>query len=139
MGLRRWTAALLLLLAAAGCAHLCRKQDHSDVATRVARFPYAFYDREIPPSFDAEQLVSILEASPPYADSIRTIRKDWALRARPFGGSYLLLVCTLDGKRAILQDLGCTPGRVDDRLWETAPDHACAFDLPPADACERRP
>ncbi len=132
MGVRRFGAALLLVTAI-GCAHPCSKRDYSDVATRVASFSYAFAGRELPADFDERQLVATLRASPAYADSIRAIEQDYRLKAKRAGGSYLLLVCTPDGERALLEDLGCTPDRVDRRLWETAPGQACAFpEAPPA-------
>jgi hypothetical protein len=135
MGLSRSTAALLVV-GVVGCAHLCPKRDYSDVATRVAAFPYAFAGQDLPADFDEQKLVATLEASPSYAESIRAVVKDYRLKARRFGASYSLLVCTRDGKRAVLEDLGCTPGRVDYRLWETAPAHGCEFDEHP-DACPR--
>jgi hypothetical protein len=134
--LRLGAVALLASCAAAGTGcGWCQKQDYSPVATRVAVFPYAFFGKDLPADFDGPQLVATLEANPGYAASVRALEKDHVIRARRHGESYVLLVCTRDGERAILQDLGCTPGRVDSRLWETAPDHPCAFDEPPPDAC----
>lgn len=48
----------------------------------------------------------------------------------------LLMVCTRDGKQALMEDVGCTP-KLDKRLWEQG-NAPCEFTLEIKEACQRR-
>jgi hypothetical protein len=45
----------------------------------------------------------------------------------------VLMVCTEDGSKALLEDLSCTPN-MDKHPWRDEPDRACTFSLSPT-AC----
>lgn len=42
----------------------------------------------------------------------------------------VLLVCTQDGSKALLEDLSCTPG-MDKNYWRDEPNHNCTFSISP--------
>lgn len=49
----------------------------------------------------------------------------------------MILVCTKDGKRALMEDVGCTP-KIDRRLWEDGVNAPCEFTLEIKEVCQRR-
>ncbi len=49
------------------------------------------------------------------------------------GDNAVLLLCTRDGGRALLEDIGCTP-QIDFKPWEKD-DLPCVFTLNAADVC----
>jgi hypothetical protein len=50
------------------------------------------------------------------------------------GRHAIVLVCSEDGKKALLEDAGCSAG-LDRQRWREAPGAPCAFTLTPATAC----
>lgn len=58
----------------------------------------------------------------------------YALRAKAEGGHSAVLVCTADGRLALLEDTGCT-ARMDQHLWQVHPPLPCDFTLDLAKVC----
>ncbi len=56
-----------------------------------------------------------------------------ALRLQRGQKGVVLMACTEDGSKALLEDLSCTPG-MDKHPWRDELDRACVFSLSPA-AC----
>lgn len=56
-----------------------------------------------------------------------------ALRLQRGEKGIVLMVCTKDGSKALLEDLSCTPG-MDKHPWRDEPGRACTFSLSPT-AC----
>jgi hypothetical protein len=50
------------------------------------------------------------------------------------GRHAIVLMCSEDGKIALLEDAGCS-ARLDRQRWRDAPGAPCAFTLTPATAC----
>lgn len=55
-----------------------------------------------------------------------------ALRLQRGEKGVVLMACTEDGSKALLEDLSCTPG-MDKHPWRDEPDRACTFSLSPTD------
>ena len=53
---------------------------------------------------------------------------DYKLRLHAQNKHAIILLCTKDGKRGLLEDLGCT-GTLDRNLWEEDAEKPCAFSL----------
>jgi hypothetical protein len=60
--------------------------------------------------------------------------QDYVLRARRADNLSSVLMCSKDGKTALLEDAGCSP-RFDEYLWERSPQLPCAFQLDLAKTC----
>lgn len=60
--------------------------------------------------------------------------KELKLRVRREALNSSILVCTADGKTALIEDTACT-GQLDARLWEREPRPACDFQLDLAALC----
>ena len=58
----------------------------------------------------------------------------YTVRVRQQELHAIILVCTKDGTRALLEDAGCT-GKLDRHLWENQPAIPCEFTLIAREAC----
>lgn len=54
---------------------------------------------------------------------------EYFLTARRDGVYSSVLLCDKEKKHALAEDAGCTPSRLDGRLWNEAPDAVCTFHL----------
>ncbi len=58
----------------------------------------------------------------------------YTLRVLREGRHAVVLVCSADGARALLEDAGCT-ARLDRHRWRDTPDAACGFSIAPRAVC----
>jgi hypothetical protein len=62
--------------------------------------------------------------------------RDYLLRVRRAGTATSVLMCTKDGRTALIEDSGCS-ARSDAHLWERQPQLPCAFQLNLDQICGR--
>jgi hypothetical protein len=55
------------------------------------------------------------------------------------GTEAVVLVCARDADVALLEDLGCTSGRLDVKHWEARPTRPCAFTASVQEVCAATP
>ncbi len=131
MRAQRMSQALLVLLflGALGCAHTTRPSDESmqPLAAHLLRLTKAVeftahYDPAATTLQDGALLDRATQADPTLLAPFRA----YTLRVRQQDGHADLLVCTRDGRTALLEDVGCTEG-LDRPAWtEGAP---CDFSV----------
>jgi hypothetical protein len=98
----------------------------------VAALEAAVVFKGASPSLTEEQLLAFaVQDDPAQLDPFKDLR----LRVRRNGPYSSVLVCTADGKRALLEDAGCTP-KLDGRHWDKPPV-ACEFRLDLVQACRK--
>lgn len=130
--------AVCALLLLAGCASPTVKQEDPNVLAKslgrlsAAMESYLLYEHR-PPGASQEVLFSEgTRGQPGLLEEFDGYRLVLA-REQP---RSMILVCTRDGKRALMEDLGCTP-KIDRKLWEQA-DAPCEFTLEIKEVCQRR-
>ncbi len=119
----------LLLLAAIGCAHSTRPSDKGmqPLAGNLLRLTKAVeFTAHYDPAASALTDEALLNRATQTDPTLLTPFREYVLRARQQDGHADLLVCTKDGRTALLEDVGCTEG-LDRPAWtEVAP---CEFSL----------
>jgi hypothetical protein len=58
----------------------------------------------------------------------------YTVRAKRDAGHAIVLVCSIDGRLALLEDAGCS-AKLDAHRWKAAAQKECAFTLSAATAC----
>lgn len=120
----------LLFTACAGAMGNVNEKNMSRAAADLLRLSYAVQGE-------------IMRGADPGADLIAlACRRDSALCAavsefhisvKRDGDNAVLLLCTMDQRRALIEDIGCTP-QIDFKPWEKG-DLPCMFTLDAAEAC----
>jgi len=87
----------------------------------------------LPDGPDKERIAFATRDDPP----VMTPFEGYRVRVARDGENAAVLVCTRDGKTALLEDLGCT-ARLDVEHWRSPSPPACAFTSNLHDACAGR-
>lgn len=58
----------------------------------------------------------------------------YRVRARADGRHGIVMVCTREGERGLLEDIGCT-AKLDRHLWQEVPARPCRFTITARSAC----
>ncbi|MBN1962232.1 MAG: hypothetical protein JW841_14950 [Deltaproteobacteria bacterium] len=115
MDLRKLSAVLILMGMLTSCACF-RSPNYSEIATKVANLSFFI------------ALPQVIDTDPIYTETLVELRSDYKVKFRQLNSTtYVLLICTKDGTRALMEDLNCTPQRVDGRYWEDQNVHQCTF------------
>lgn len=131
-------SALAAGLLLAGCGSAPVKQDDPALLARdlqklsAAMESYMLYAHRPPGASEELLLAEGTRDNPRLLEAFSGYRLRLA-REQP---RALLMVCTKDGKQALMEDVGCTP-KLDKRLWEQG-NAPCEFTLEIKDACQRR-
>jgi hypothetical protein len=103
------------------------------LATKLTSMVDATVRYENPPADASDaRLLALATAEDP---ALLRAFDGYTLKARQEARHGAVLVCTKDGKRALLEDLGCT-GALDLRRWESASPAPCEFSLSLSQACK---
>jgi hypothetical protein len=133
--MKRLTLVLALLCLSVGCP--AQPLDEATMSPKesalnkvAASLEAAVVFKGASTSLTEEQLLAFaVKDDPAQLEPLR----DLQVRVRRNGPYSSVLVCTADGKRALLEDAGCTP-KLDAKLWDKPPV-ACEFRLDLAEAC----
>lgn len=84
------------------------------------------------PAADDQSLITqAFQANPAAAPLL----SDYAFRLLRRGKGVVLLMCTADGARAVLEDASCTAA-MDKHFWRDDPNRTCEFSRDAAAVCE---
>ncbi len=90
-------------------------------------------DGSLPDGTDQERLAVATRGDP----GILAAFERYRVRVAREGENAAVLVCTPDGKTALLEDLGCT-AKLDVKHWQAATPPGCEFTVDLRDACAGR-
>lgn len=135
----RTSIALCALLLLGGCGSTTvRQEDPAALAKSLGRLSkamesYLLYEHR-PPGASQEVLFS--EGTRDEPGLLKEFDGYKLVLAREQPRS-MILVCTPDGKRALMEDVGCTV-KIDRKLWEDGVNAPCEFTLEIKEVCQRR-
>jgi hypothetical protein len=87
-----------------------------------------------PPAATEEELLKLATKNDPgFLDTF----KGYTLHALPQGRHVIILLCTEDRKRGLIEDLGCTAS-LDRNLWKEDAAMPCEFTLSVELGCQQR-
>ena len=129
---------LLALLISTGCAHLWTDQNErmlqlGSALTKVSKAAEAEVRYRNPPEglSEAELLARATAHDPALLDPFR----QYAVRVLRQDRHAVVLVCTPDRARALLEDAGCTAA-LDRQAWTETPPPSCEFTLNVEKVCQ---
>ncbi len=140
---RRWRLIPLLLLAVALLNVACvtfgasREEKMDTLAGQLLRLTAAVEGTvrwgNPPPGISDDQLLELSTQEDP---TLLEPFKPFIVHVKQEGNDVILLVCTEDGKEALLEDHGGTT-ELDKRLWQLKPPVPCQFTLGSGEMCPR--
>ena len=118
-----------------GCASAFSDENLTRLATSLTKVSSSVhatvrYDR----SADTLDEAELLDFSVSHKPSYLTPFEGFIVKVRRDGKYSSVLVCDEDGKEGLMEDAGCT-GKMDEAMWQTMPEAACAFTLNLAEVC----
>jgi hypothetical protein len=132
------TLALLIVgVLLVGCAHAASYNEEQmySLAAALSKLSRAVDSgvalRGAPEGLSEEELLDFATRDDP---SLREPFVQHKLHVLRQGKNSAVLVCTPDGRRALLEDAGCT-GRFERHWWREDPSKSCAFTLDLAATC----
>ncbi|MGY1488628.1 hypothetical protein ACW4YW_04370 [Methylobacillus pratensis] len=135
---RLWLLAVLLM-AASGCSSIRTSHEEAMLAeasslTKLSAAVEATVRYE-PGATDMDEQ-AILQHATAHDPELLNPFKHRLIRVKAEDRHAVLLVCTEDGHRGLLEDAGCN-APLDKHLWQA--DMPCEFTLQAADACRSTP
>ena len=136
-GIRR-TMVFVLIVVFLGCAHIRADEEQKmltlgSALTKLSAAVESTVRYKNPPAEigNAELLILATQHDPkllePFGDyTVKVLREDQ---------HAIVLICTGDSKRALLEVAGCTP-RLDKHLWKEYPAKECRFTLTVREVCK---
>lgn len=79
---------------------------------------------------------AIIEAATAHDPALRQPFHPYQVRLKIEGRNSAVLVCSLDGRRALIEDAGCT-AKVERQAWRESPPPPCVSALDLATVCKR--
>lgn len=130
---------LLVVLAStsAACVHRGARRESTlnelgpKLLTLTESVESEVHDGDAPDGLTDDELIQRATAHDP---GLVAPFRGYAVRVAREDGHALLLVCTKDRKRALLEDAGCTY-YLEKRAWKDSPPRRCEFSLRVPDVC----
>lgn len=129
---------VLISVAVSGCTFLgyCKKQqlDYSSTEILFSDFSYkitAYYAEKsqvIPKDFNEDEFIKILEEVYPDKAKVKSIKKDFRIRAHQIGQYYSVVVCKPNTGAKLMEDFSCSLNHVDIRYWDREGSIQCEFE-----------
>ena len=132
-------ALALVVLIVAGCGSLGQVDDAETMSQLGSELTYL--SRSVDAQLLEEPVGSavsdneLLARSTAHDPGLLSPFKEYELRVLRGGTAAVLLVCTKDAARGLLEDAGCT-ARLDNSLWKRS-NAPCTFTIDPSVACGR--
>ena len=136
-GIRR-TMVFVLILVFLGCAHIRADEEQKmltlgSALTKLSAAVESTVRYKNPPAEigNAELLILATQHDPKLLEPfvgyiVKVLRED---------KHAIVLICTGDSKRALLEDAGCSP-KLDKHLWKEYPPKECRFTLKVREVCQ---
>jgi hypothetical protein len=125
------TFVFVLLLAFISCAHIRTTNEEKmlTLASALTKLSAAVEStvryKNPPPGLSDEELLALATQHDP---TLLQQFADYTVRIYQENRHSIVLICTKDGDRALLEDTNCTP-EVDRHHWEETPPKPCEFTL----------
>lgn len=134
---KRLTLCLIVPLAVGGCLASApvRTQEMHQLGSALTKLTAAtdaaaMFD-DLPTDLSEEEFIRRATAHDP---GLAAPFKDFTLRVVREGKHTAALVCSKDGRFALLEDVGCTTP-MDNHSWTASPQLPCEFTLHPSELC----
>ncbi|AFR01503.1 hypothetical protein V6M93_02085 [Pectobacterium brasiliense] len=83
---------------------------------------------------DAATDNTLLVAATAHDPALLAPFKDYKMKAKSVEGHSLILVCSADGRQALLEDAGCT-AKMDKHHWQEKANPGCNYTIDMAQVC----
>jgi hypothetical protein len=132
-----WIPICLILFLSIGCTHSIagNTEDMLTLGSALTKLSSAVESTvryKNPPAGISDSELLVLATS--HDPRILKPFSDYTLRVLNQNSHAIVLVCTKDGKYALLEDAGCST-KLDRHWWQEQPDKACDFSLDIASIC----
>lgn len=130
--MRKLLFALLLFLvtACAATASSVSEKEMSRASADLHRLSYAVQGEIMRGAMPGDDLMSLACGRDP---TLCSAMSDFFISVKRDGDNAVLLLCTVDKQRALLEDIACTP-QIDFKPWDQG-DLPCVFTLDASRAC----